>query len=453
MPGRVYVETYGCQMNLADTELLLGHLQRAGYARADHPAAADVILVNTCAVREHAEERVIGRLRSLAQYKRQRPQLRLGLTGCLAQSQRDRILSRLPYLDFVVGPDAYRRLPRMLAGDPFVDVRLDRRETYADIAPERAAGIRAWISIMRGCNKFCTFCIVPYVRGRERSLPAPVILEQVRQAVAAGFREVVFLGQTVNAYRDGDCDFAALLRRADAITGLERIRFTSPHPADMTAATIEAMATCAHVCPQLHLPVQSGADRILARMARGYTAGEYLRLVERLRVAIRELALSTDIIVGFPGEEETDFRATRDLMRAVRFDHAFMFKYSPRAGTKAYRWEDSVPAAEKQRRLQEIVARQEIIAAEINHGQIGRTVEVLVEGPARRPQGWLGGKSAQFKTTVFPARGQAAGDLVRVRVTESTAHTLRGLALRTAGTKDIPAAAQVPPPLPAAAGS
>lgn len=429
MSRHVYIETYGCQMNLADSELLLGHLKASGFARTDDPGRADVILLNTCAIREHAEERVVGRLGDLVRHKQQRPGLQIGLTGCMAQHHRDQLMARAPYLDFVVGPDAYRRLPELLGGDPFVDVRLDRDETYADLAPERGAGVRAWISIMRGCDKFCTFCIVPYVRGRERSLPADAVLAQVRDAVTAGFKEVVFLGQTVNAYRDGGCDFGALLRRTSEIEGLERIRFTSPHPTDMSDAVIAAMAECDKVCPQLHLPLQSGSDRVLAQMERGYTADQYLQLVEHLRRAVPGIAFSTDIIVGFPGEEEADFRATVELMRQVRYDAAFMFKYSAREGTKAFKWAETVSEEEKGRRLTEIITLQEQTSAEIQAGFIGRTVEVLAEGPARKHEGWLSGKTDDFRTTVFPAATHAPGDIVPVRVTDSTGHTLVGTPL------------------------
>jgi len=427
MPS-VYIETYGCQMNLADTELMRGQLARSGYTTAADPAVADVILLNTCAIREHAEERIFGRLGSLVRHKLARPHVQIGLAGCMAQHFRDRLLTSAP-LDFVVGPDAYRRLPALLGGDPFVDVRLDGVETYADLAPDRAAGVRAWITIMRGCDKFCTFCIVPYVRGRERSLPLGAVLEQVRDAVAQGYREVVFLGQTVNAYRDGDTDFGDLLRATDRVDGVARLRFTSPHPSDMRDSAIDAMATCASVCPQLHLPVQSGATPVLQRMQRGYTSDEYLRLVERLRAAVPGLALSTDIIVGFPGESEQDFEATLELMSTVRFDNAFMFQYSRRDHTKAAKWDETVSEAEKGCRLQAVIALQESIAAEINAALVGGEIDVLVEGPARRRDGWLAGKTPQFKTAVFPSAGASPGDIVRVRVTDSTAHTLIAAAL------------------------
>ncbi len=426
----VYIETYGCQMNVADTELLFGHLGRHGYSRTDDPAAADVILLNTCAIREHAEERVVGRLGDLVRYKSRRPQIQLGIAGCMAQHVRDTLLGKLPFIDFVVGPDAYRRLPELLdvATDPFIDVRLDRSETYADLAPQREAGVRAWLTIMRGCDKFCSFCIVPYVRGRERSLPAETILGEVRQLAGERYREVVYLGQTVNAYRDGEVGFGELLRRTNAIDDIERIRFTSPHPADMTESVIAAMASCPKVCPQLHLPLQSGSDRILERMQRGYTAAQYLDLVARLRRAVPGIALSTDIIVGFPGEEESDFAATHALMRQVGYDSAFMFKYSARSGTKAFHYEDTVPDDEKGRRLQAIIALQEEGSAAINRALIGSTQEVLVEGPARRRDGWLVGKTPQFKTAVFPGTGAQAGDIVPVCIVETTAHTLVGRA-------------------------
>jgi tRNA-2-methylthio-N6-dimethylallyladenosine synthase len=465
----VYIETYGCQMNLADTELLFGHLGRHGYQRTDDPAGADVILINTCAIREHAEARVVGRLGDLVRHKARRPDVQLGIAGCMAQHLRDTLMARLPFLDFVVGPDAYRRLPELLGSagvDPLgardwklvapeaslaaapysdptgsgrnepmvrgpaslVDVRLDRDETYADLVPQRERGVRAWVTIMRGCDKFCTFCVVPYVRGRERSLPAAAILDQVHQLAADGFREVVYLGQTVNVYRDGDVDFGELLRRTNAIDGIERIRFTSPHPSDMTDSVIEAMAGCAKVCPQLHLPVQSGSERVLGRMERGYTVAEYLALVERLRRAVPGIALSTDIIVGFPGEDDDDFEATCALMRRVGYDSAFMFKYSARSGTKAFKWPETVSEDEKGERLQAIIRLQEEQSAAINQALVGATTEVLVEGPARRHAGWLAGKTPQFKTAVFPGNGVRPGELTRVRITEATAHTLVGCA-------------------------
>lgn len=427
----VYIETYGCQMNIADTELILGLLKPQGYESTSTPDGADVILLNTCAIRERAEERIIGRLGDLAHYKAMQPSVVLGLTGCMAQHHREALLDKAPFLDLVLGPDAYRNLPALLAqeraDEPLVSVRLDRDETYADIAPARGEGVRAWVTIMRGCDKFCTFCIVPYVRGRERSVPAPALLDQVHALADQGYKEVVYLGQTVNAYRDGDVDFGRLLHQTARIDGIERIRFTSPHPSDMDASAIDALASCDKVAPYLHLPLQAASNRVLERMERGYSVEEYAALVDRLRAAIPHLALSTDIIVGFPGEEEDDFRATYDFMAAARYDFAFMFKYSAREGTRAYKWAETLSEQEKGQRLQEIIRLQEGIGAEINRQRVGQTVEVLVEGPAKKQKDWLAGKDPQFKTVVFPGNGAQPGELVPVRVTSANAHTLLGV--------------------------
>ncbi len=427
---KVYIETYGCQMNLADTELMIGLLKPHGYESTPKVDQADVILLNTCAIREHAEERVLKRLSELVRYKARKSGVLLGLTGCMAQHHREQLLDKAPFLDLVLGPDAYRHLPNLLLqedqNEPLVAVRLDRDETYADITPVHGEGVRAWVTIMRGCDKFCTFCIVPYVRGRERSVPLSSLLAQVQELASKGYKEVVYLGQTVNAYRDDEQDFADLLRQTACIEGIERIRFTSPHPSDMTDRVIETMATCPKVAPYLHLPLQSASNAVLARMERGYTVEQYADLVQHLRDTIPGLALSTDIIVGFPGENDDDFRATYDFMTEMRYDFAFMFKYSAREGTKAYKWGETVSEEEKGRRLQAIIAQQEHLSGEVNRQFIGRAVDVLVEGPAKRQADWLSGKNGQFKTTVFPSNGAQPGDLVSVRVLSATAHTLIG---------------------------
>jgi tRNA-2-methylthio-N6-dimethylallyladenosine synthase len=435
---RVFIETYGCQMNVADSELIGGVLRRAGYAAAVRPEDADVILLNTCAIREHAEERVLRRLADLARFKHARPELRLGLLGCMAQHNRAAMVEKAPWLDLVAGPDSYRRLPELLGRAPFdpaeqvakqqvarIDVRLDRAETYADIAPAHKGGVRAYVTAMRGCDRFCAFCVVPYVRGRERSVAPEAILADIRSVSARGVREVVLLGQTVNAYRFGDTDFGRLLHLVAAVDGVERIRFTSPHPSDMSDSVIEAMATEPKVQPSLHLPVQSGSDRVLAAMERGYTVDEYVRLIERMRAAIPGIALSTDIIVGFHGEEDADFRATLELMAALRYDSAFSFKYSLRENTRAFKLGDTVSEQEKGRRLTEVIALQERVSAERNGALAGGRFAVLVEGPARRGGGMLAGKTPQFKTAVFAAADSIRpGDTVTVRVDSATAHTL-----------------------------
>lgn len=430
---RVFIETYGCQMNVADSELVGGVLRRAGYAAAAGPEDADVILLNTCAIREHAEERVLRRLSELARFKNARPELRLGLLGCMAQHNRAALVEKAPWLDLVAGPDSYRRLPELLGRARFdparqaakIDVRLDRGETYADISPAHESGVRAYVTAMRGCDRFCAFCVVPYVRGRERSVPPEAILADIRGPVALGAREIVLLGQTVNAYRFGDTDFGRLLHLVAAVDGVERIRFTSPHPSDMSDSVIEAMATEPKVQPALHLPLQSGSDRILAAMERGYTVGEYLGLVERVRAAIPGIALSTDIIVGFHGEEEPDFRATLDLMAALGYDSAFSFKYSLREHTRAFKLGDTVSEEVKGRRLAEVIALQERVSAERNRGLVGQRFAVLVEGAARRGGGMMAGKTPQFKTAVFAAADSIVpGDTVTVRVESATGHTL-----------------------------
>ena len=424
---RVYLETYGCQMNVADSETVTAVLRRAGYVTATRPESADVILLNTCAIREHAEERVIHRLGELARVKQSRPEVKLGLLGCMAQHNRAALTEKAAYLDVVAGPDSYRRLPEMLAGagDPFIDVRLDRAETYADITPDFAPGVRAYVTAMRGCDKFCAFCVVPYVRGRERSIPPSDLIREIRDLAARGVKEIVLLGQTVNAYRFEDVEFGALLKMLAKIDGIERIRFTSPHPSDMSDSVIDAMATELKVQPYLHLPLQSGSDRILAAMERGYTVREYLNLVARVRAAIPGLALSTDIIVGFHGETDADFDATTALMREVGYDAAFMFKYSVREHTRAHKLGDSISEDEKGRRLTELIAMQENIMAARNRAMIGREFCVLVEGPARRGGGMLAGKTPQFKTAIFRgAEGISVGDTVRVRVDSTTGHSL-----------------------------
>jgi tRNA-2-methylthio-N6-dimethylallyladenosine synthase len=425
---QVYLETYGCQMNIADSQTVTAILRRAGYLTTDNPADADVILVNTCAIREHAEDRVLGRLSDLARLKSSRAGRKLGLLGCMAQHNRAALIKKAPWLDLVAGPDSYRRLPELLAAanfDPAVDVRLDRSETYGDLSPEYENGVRAYVTAMRGCDKFCSFCVVPYVRGRERSVPAGDILREARQLAASGVKEIVLLGQTVNAYRYNQIGFGQLLRMVSGVDGIERIRFTSPHPSDMTSELIDAMAEEPKVQPYIHLPVQSGSDRILTAMGRGYTLDEYLGLVERLRRAIRNLALSTDIIVGFHGEDEQDFAATLEMMRVVRYDSAFMFKYSVREHTRAFKLGDTVSDLEKRRRLSELIALQERISLGRNLALVGSEFPVLVEGPARRGDSMLVGKTPQFKTALFPeAPSIRTGDTVRVRVASATAHSL-----------------------------
>ncbi len=428
----LYVETYGCQMNLADSELIVGALARHGYTAVAAPEDADVVLLNTCAIREHAEQRVAQRVRQLIAGRRDDRRVRVGLAGCMAQHHRERLLELIPGLDFVVGPDGYRRLGELLEGDePAADVQLDRRETYEDIAPARGEGMRAWLTIMRGCDRFCTFCVVPFVRGRERSLPASVLEDEARRIAALGMKEVVLLGQTVNAYRHDDVDFGELLRRIAAVDGIERVRYTSPHPADMSDSDIAAMKECPEVMPYVHLPVQSGSDRMLAAMDRGHTIDEYRALVARMREAMPDLAFSTDIIVGYPGETEEDFEKTSALMEEVGFDHAFMFKYSAREGTRAFKIDETVGEQDKGRRLTRLIEEQEARAARVHRTLVGSVSRVLVESNAKRQADWLAGKNEHFKTVVFEPHGAAIGDIVAVRIESSSSHTLRGVQIES----------------------
>jgi tRNA-2-methylthio-N6-dimethylallyladenosine synthase len=424
---RVFLETYGCQMNVADSELVAGVLERAGMSLTERPEDADAILVNTCAIREHAEQRVLGRLGEFARLKTRRPGLVVGVAGCMAQHLRRRLLDGSRVLDLVVGPDGYRILPDLLrraAAEPVAHVRLDRDETYGDLEPRRESGVRAWVTVQRGCDKFCAFCVVPYTRGRERSVPMTDVLRQAGRAAADGFREVIYLGQTVNSYHDGTHDFADLLRATNDLGGLHRIRFASPHPGDMNERVIAAMAECEKVCAHVHLPLQSASDRVLEAMNRAYTLEQYRRVVDRLRESIPGVALSTDFIVGFPGETEEDFEKTVDCAREIRFDGAFLFKYSARPDTRAHGRPETVSEEEKGRRLSRLIDLQRAISAEKNDAWIGREVEVLVEGPARRDPAQLRGKSPQFKTVVFRGDGSPPGTLRRVRVLGATSGTL-----------------------------
>ena len=424
---RVFLETYGCQMNVADSEVMAGVLERAGMTLTDRPEDADAVVLNTCAIREHAELRVLGRLGEFARLKRLNPDLVVGVAGCMAQHLRQKLLDSSRVLDLVVGPDGYRDLPGLLrraAGEPVAHVRLDRDETYGDLEPKRQAGIRAWVTVQRGCDKFCTYCVVPYTRGRERSLPLEELVGQIRTAVRDGYREVVLLGQTVNSWRDGDHDFADLLRAAAAVEGLLRIRYTSPHPSDFSERMIDALADCPKVCPHVHLPLQSGSDTVLAAMNRTYTVDEYRAVLERVRARVPAVALSTDIIVGFPGETDDDFERTVALMSEVRYDSAFLFKYSARPDTRAWRQEETVSEEQKGARLERLIQLQLAISAGCNDAWIGREIEVLAEEPSRRDPGRWFGRSAQFKGVVFEDEGARPGELRRLRVTGATSQTL-----------------------------
>jgi tRNA-2-methylthio-N6-dimethylallyladenosine synthase len=428
---RIYIETYGCQMNLADSEIVLGIMKKHGYSLTDDISKADVILVNTCSVREHAEQRVIGRLSSFLRYKKRKPDLVIGVLGCMAERLKKRLIEEENLADIVVGPDEYRKLPQLVsdafAGHKGIAVKLSKVETYDDITPLRTEGISAWITVMRGCDKFCTFCVVPFTRGRERSRPLDSIVKEVEMLSSQGYREVTLLGQNVNSYRDGNYDFADLLSAVARVDRTMRIRFTTSHPKDMSDKLIQTIAEHPNICNYIHLPVQSGSDRILELMNRTYNRKHYLELVRKIRETIPGVSLSTDIIAGFPTETEEDHKMTLSLLEEVRFDGAFMFKYSPREGTKAYAMGDDVPDEVKVRRLTEIIELQQKISYEINQELIGKEVEVLVEGESKRSSEQWMGRTDTNKVVIFPKlEGVKPGDYVIVRINKANSATLFG---------------------------
>jgi tRNA-2-methylthio-N6-dimethylallyladenosine synthase len=422
--ARVYIETYGCQMNVADAELMLGVLGRAGYQRTGDPAEADVVLVNTCAVRDHAEQRVLSRLGELKRHKR--PGGVLGVAGCMAQRLGARLLERVPQVDLVIGPDGYRGLPELIAraraGERAADVGFRAWEHYEDVPPLRAGAPSAFVTVQRGCDYRCTFCIVPMTRGPERSRKLDAVVREVAALAAGGTTEVTLLGQTVNSYHDGAHDFADLLRAVGAVPGIRRVRFTSPYPTDFSDRVLAAMAETPAVCEHVHLPAQSGSSRVLKRMLRRYDRARYLEVVRALRAAVPGLALTTDLIVGFPGETEADFEETLSLVAEVGFDDAYTFKFSPREGTPATRLKDAVPDAVAGERLARLIALVRQTARRRNVALLGTVHEVLVEGRAKRGT-WLQGRTRTNKIALFPGPDAWIGTYRRVRLTGTTGST------------------------------
>lgn len=425
----VYMETFGCQMNEADSALISGQLGRAGYRAVRDPSAADVILINTCAIREKAEDRVWGRTSQLLRHRSDNPNLVIGITGCMAEHLKDKVAARAPYISLVAGPDSYRSIAdlvdRARGGESVVDVKLDREEVYDQLDPHADDdGVSGFVTIQRGCDKFCTFCVVPYTRGRERGVPPREVLRHARSLAERGYKEVVLLGQTVNSYAHEDVDFAALLRTVAEIDGIERIRFTSPYPVDFSPRVIEVMATEPKVCPQVHLPLQSGSDSMLEQMRRGYSRQQFLDLVGALKEAVPNMALSTDIMVGFCGETDEDHQQTLEVMRQVQFDWAFMFAYSDRGITYASRkMSDDVPEAVKKARLREVIDLQEQHTRASHDAQIGKTLDILVLGTSKRGDKTLG-RASTFHKVLLPLGAGEPGSFVRATITGSTGHTL-----------------------------
>ena len=427
MAKRVYIETYGCQMNVADSELMFGVLGRAGYTRADDPAEADVMLVNTCAVRDNAEQRVIGRMGELQRHKR--PGGVLGVVGCMAQRLGPALLERVPRVDLVVGPDAYRNLDQLISmaagGQRTSDTGFREWEHYEDVPPVREKGPTAYVTVQRGCDYRCTFCIVPYTRGPERSRRLEDVVREVQALSTDGTSEVTLLGQTVNGYHDGRHDFADLLRAVGTVDGIRRLRFTSPYPTDFTPRVIEAMAETPAVCEHVHLPVQSGSDAVLRRMLRRYTRARYLDVVRQLRAAIPAITFSTDIIVGFPGETEAQFEETLSLVTEADFDDAYTFKYSVREGTPAVRLRDHVADGVASARLDRLIEVVRANARRKNVARVGQVHEVLVERPARRGSLMLG-RTRTNQLVLLEMPTSAAGEYHTCRLTGTTGSTFTG---------------------------
>jgi tRNA-2-methylthio-N6-dimethylallyladenosine synthase len=424
---KLYIETYGCQMNVADSELMFGVLGRAGYERTDEPSDADVLLVNTCAVRDNAEQRVIGRVGELQRFKRAGGVL--GVVGCMAQRLGPRLLEQCARVDLVAGPDAYRSLPDLLlsaaGGRRVSDTEFRAWEHYEDVPAVREPGPSAFVTVQRGCDYKCTFCIVPYTRGPERSRMLGEVVREVETLAGQGVSEVTLLGQTVNSYHDGTHDFADLLRAVGAVDGIRRLRFTSPYPTDFTERVIEAMSVTPAVCEHVHLPVQSGSDAVLRRMLRRYTRTQYLEVVGRLRAALPGITFSTDIIVGFPGETEDQFRETITLVHEADIDDAYTFRYSVREGTPAVRLRDHVPDAEASERLERLIDVVRAQARRKNVGRVGEVHEALVERPARRGALMLA-RTRRNHLVLLDLPPAAVGQYHPVRLTGTTGSTFTG---------------------------
>ena len=437
MSKKIYIETYGCQMNVGDSEVIFSILGKEGYERTESMDDADVILANTCSVRDNAEQRIWGRIEVFHKQKEKRPGVVVGIVGCMAERLKDKLLDTHK-VDLVAGPDSYRTLPALLkdiAPDkPQINVMLSHEETYADIVPVRTDrnGVSAFISIMRGCNNVCSYCVVPYTRGAERSRDPQTIVDEARDVFGKGYKEVTLLGQNVDSYNwkpaEGEgCDFPKLLEMVARISPELRVRFATNHPKDISDELIETMAKYDNICNHIHLPVQSGSDRLLEKMRRRYTAEWYLERVAKIREVLPGCGITTDVIAGFCSETEEDHQQTLELFRKVGFDYAYMFYYSERPGTLAARhYPDDVPLDVKTRRLNEIIALQSELSLKSNQNDIGKTFRVLVEGPSKKNPEELCGRSGSNKMCVFPGGGHKAGEYVEVKVISCTSATLIG---------------------------
>ena len=426
------IETYGCQMNVYDSEMIEQHLIENGFTKAEKIHEADIIMFNTCSVRQRAEDRVMGRISNEFGRKKAKPNLKIGVLGCMAQRLKDELFDKKNQVDFVVGVDQYKELPNILKNldDDFhqIEVTENSQEIYEKIYPKvsRIDKTSAFVTIMRGCDNFCTYCIVPYVRHRERSRPVVDILNEIKEAVQQGFKEVSVLGQNVNSYLYENTTFPELLKEIVKIEGVERLRFVTSHPKDLSDELIQVIAENKKVCNHIHLPMQSGNTEILTRMNRGYTAEKYFNLVQKLKKAVPEMAVTTDIIVGFPGETEEQYNDTVEMMKKIEFDFAFMFKYSPRRGTKAAEYTDQIPEEIRLKRLADLIEMQSKITRKKYLEQIGKIKYVNVESVSKKSDEELAGKTDDFKITVFKGEKNLIGKIVKVKIVDAVGWTLRG---------------------------
>ncbi len=428
---KVYLETYGCQMNEYDTELVRAILIKTGFTEVDCAEKADVVLLNTCSVRENAHNRVLGRLQILDQMREDR-ELTVGVLGCMAQSLKMDLLEMNVTIEIIAGPDSYRNLPRMIiesreSGHLETSFDLSEFETYDDIYPIRKEGVNAWIAVMRGCDNFCTFCAVPYARGRERSRSIESIVDETKALVNEGFTQVTLLGQNVNSYGHDGRKFDELIGAVAEIPEIRRVRFISPHPKDFPDELLQVMKSHPQICKHIHLPLQAGSDRVLKMMNRKYTAVEFRALVSKICEILPEIVLTTDIITGFPTETREEFEETVKILREIKFDSAFIFNYSERQNTVAKRrWPDDVPADEKKYRIVLLNEIQEKISLERNKRHIGQIHEILIEGPSRKRSSEWAGRTDGNKTVIFPHSSEKIGDYINVKISDATANTLKG---------------------------
>ncbi len=423
-----HVTSYGCQMNLADSSTLTSTLVTRGYRRVDDEAEADLIVLNTCSVREKAEERVFGRLGELYKYKRAKPHMKIAVVGCMAQRLADDLVKRVPHVDFVLGTDRLFELPDALEGIEGTSSVMTAfgHENMDMIQPIKETPYSGFITISRGCDNYCTYCIVPYVRGQERSHDAEYIVDSVRKMVDEGVVEITLLGQNVNSYTSGETDFPRLLERVVGETGIRRVRFMTSHPKDLSRRLVDVMAAEPKIMPHVHLPLQCGSNRVLKMMGRIYTVEHYLKIIDYIRTKLAYASITTDLIVGFPSETEEEFEQTLDAVRQVQYDSAFMFRYSVRPGTTAAKYDDDVPEADKIRRLNKLIKMQQEISYERNQREVGGTRMGLVEGESRRSSAKLRARTEGNKTVVFDGGGMPAGSLVPIRITAADAFTLHG---------------------------